>query len=266
MIITDPLQLDFSNYKRFFAFGCSFTQYRWPTWCDIIAHDNPHMEYHNLGKSGAGNLYIFNQINQHMNKYNLGKGDLVMVLWSSFYREDRYIMKHAWVTPGNIYSQADYPEEFVDNWCCPRGMTIRDLGLIDAANRLFAHCDFDVTHTLAIPYDMQTHYSGKSDSIIEEFNLGEVYDLWAHLPQGMHQTLLNCFPDGWKMEYTNIDEQGNQYTDYHPTVMGYLHYLKALGINISKATQTWAFGEHQRMLATPDAGEIGNAEPVQILE
>jgi hypothetical protein len=145
-------------------------------------------------------------------------------------------------------------------------MTIRDLGLIDAANRLFAHCDFDVAHTLAIPYDMQTHYSGKSDSIIEEFNLGEVYDLWAHLPQSMHQTLLDCFPDGWKMEYTNIDEQGNQYTDYHPTVMGYLHYLKALGINISKPTQTWAFGEHQRMLATPDAGEIGNSDPVQILE
>ena len=60
MIITDASTIDFSKYKRLFVFGCSFTQYRWPTWADIIAKDNPHLEYFNTANSGAGNLYIFN--------------------------------------------------------------------------------------------------------------------------------------------------------------------------------------------------------------
>ena len=48
------------NYKRFFAFGCSLTRYHWPTWADIIAREIP--ESYNYGQSGAGNLFISNQV------------------------------------------------------------------------------------------------------------------------------------------------------------------------------------------------------------
>jgi len=262
MIITDLSQIDFSKYKRFFAFGCSFTQYRWPTWCDIIAKDNPDLEYYNIGKSGAGNTYIFNQINQYANKMNFDEHDLVMVLWSSFYREDRYMYeKGGWKTPGNIYSQFDYDEKFVTEMCCPRGFTLQDLALIDTASRWFTTAEFTVAHSLAIPYDMQNHYSGKTDELAEEFNLNEVYGLYVDLPQSMYPSLIDCFPEGWKMEYMCKNDQGESYTDYHPTVMGYVSYLTELGIDISKVTQTWAFAEHQRMLRCEDTGEIGNTEP-----
>ena len=30
---------DWTKYKRFFTFGCSFTCYMWPTWADIISKE-----------------------------------------------------------------------------------------------------------------------------------------------------------------------------------------------------------------------------------
>ena len=46
---------------RIFAFGCSLTQYFYPTWADILIH---HYKSEgttigeNWGRSGAGNQYI----------------------------------------------------------------------------------------------------------------------------------------------------------------------------------------------------------------
>ena len=36
--------LDKKKYKRFFAFGCSYTEYFWPTWPDIIGQEIPYYE------------------------------------------------------------------------------------------------------------------------------------------------------------------------------------------------------------------------------
>ena len=52
--------LDPKKYKRFFAFGCSFTNYYWPTWADIIGQDSNF--YENWAQPGAGNHFIFNSI------------------------------------------------------------------------------------------------------------------------------------------------------------------------------------------------------------
>ena len=33
------------KYNRFFSFGCSFTQYHWPTWANVIGM---HFDYDNF--------------------------------------------------------------------------------------------------------------------------------------------------------------------------------------------------------------------------
>ena len=48
---------------RIFTFGCSFTDYIWPTWANIIAYDL-NIPFHNYGRGGAGNQFIFNTIMQ----------------------------------------------------------------------------------------------------------------------------------------------------------------------------------------------------------
>lgn len=120
--------------KRFFTFGCSFTNYHWSTWADIVAKELK-VPFYNYGRTGAGNQYIFNTIMQADALYNFNEDDLVMVCWSSITREDRFT-KDGWITPGNIYSQSQYDIDFVKKWVDPTGCAIRDFALIKGVTDL----------------------------------------------------------------------------------------------------------------------------------
>ena len=91
------------------------------TWADIIARElgcklnNPKQaecEYYNMGFAGGGNFYIANAITQADIKYNFGPEDLVIVMWSRLYSEDRWIEKD-WLSVGNIFTQEGYSADFV---------------------------------------------------------------------------------------------------------------------------------------------------------
>lgn len=120
--------------KRIFTFGCSFTSYHWMTWPEVIAHDLD-VPLYNYGKSGAGNLYITNMLTQAHSLYDINEDDLVIVAWTNVCREDRWI-KDSWLTPGNIFTQGEYPEDWVKRFVDPLGMLVRDLSLISLTKNL----------------------------------------------------------------------------------------------------------------------------------
>ena len=103
--------MNFKNYKRFFAFGCSFTQYHWPTWANIISEE--FNESYNYGRTGAGNFFIYQSLIEAILKHKINKDDLVMIMFSNVTREDRFVKKHGWITPGNLYFQNVYDEKFL---------------------------------------------------------------------------------------------------------------------------------------------------------
>lgn len=134
--------LDPKKYKRFFAFGCSFTNYKWPTWADIIGKDIE--VYMNWGKQGAGNYFIFNSVMEADARYNFTKDDLVIIFWSIKEREDRYV-GNEWVhvSPYNVeslYSKEWASKYYFDN----RNYLIRDLSLIKATQTILSNkqCDW----------------------------------------------------------------------------------------------------------------------------
>ena len=89
---------------RVFAFGCSLTQYFYPTWADVLIHDYKSKGAtvgENWGRSGAGNQYISTRLWEANTEYNFTKDDVILLQWSSFFREDRYHMGKGWHTPGN---------------------------------------------------------------------------------------------------------------------------------------------------------------------
>lgn len=121
---------------RLFAFGCSFTNYSWPTWADILGREFDYFE--NWGLSAAGNFYIFNALNECLLKNKLSKDDTVIIMWSSVTREDRYL-NNQWIVSGNMYldgarklNGSQYIKKYVDR----RGYLIRDLSLIHSAKGL----------------------------------------------------------------------------------------------------------------------------------
>jgi hypothetical protein len=104
--------IDFTKYKRFFTFGCSYTSYIWPTWADLISKDMPQAEFYNLGKTGSGNLCISSRVAEANNRFKFTDTDLVMVMFSSYTREDRWV-EYEWMTKGNVYVNNVYTSDWV---------------------------------------------------------------------------------------------------------------------------------------------------------
>lgn len=101
-------------FNRFFAFGCSYTNYLWPTWADIIARDLG-IEYHNYGRAGFGNVAIECEILRADIEHKLTKNDLVIIMWSHWNREDRYIAGE-WKPRGNIFTNDFYDRPFIKKY------------------------------------------------------------------------------------------------------------------------------------------------------
>lgn len=77
--------------KRLFTFGCSFTNWIWPTWADIYATQFDFFE--NWGMPSAGNLYIFNSIVEANNKHKFTPDDTIVIMWSGILRNDYYTQR-----------------------------------------------------------------------------------------------------------------------------------------------------------------------------
>lgn len=118
--------------KRLFTFGCSFTNYIWPTWADILAMN--YRQYQNWGRVGAGNHFIFYSLIEAISRSNITVDDTVAIMWTSIAREDRYI-KDQWFTPGSIYN-SPYPKNYVDEFTDPAGFFLTNITIIDAAKQL----------------------------------------------------------------------------------------------------------------------------------
>ena len=80
--------------KRFFSFGCSFTNWKWPTWNDYIGLNFD--EYYSLGCGGADNKNILYRLLKADRKYKFTSDDTIMVMFTSFNRLS-YVDKHYYI-------------------------------------------------------------------------------------------------------------------------------------------------------------------------
>jgi hypothetical protein len=245
-----------SNYKRLFAFGCSFTNYHWPTWADILAQDIPY--YENWGCGGAGNLYIFNAIMEAHNKHTFTKDDLIVVMWSNKNREDRYVNKQWLVTPGSNLEKT-YGAEWIKKFYDDRGCMIRDLAIIQATQlfldtldsdwinmsiNTFANGDMDKIKATAPEY-----IAGTADwnQVIVQLHNGSISDLF------LNRDVIECYKNVFlKLQPSvfNILQDTIPYKsrgrpnkdDGHPTPAEILKYLDTIfpDNTISKSARTYA--------------------------
>lgn len=133
--------LDTKKYKRFFAFECSFTNYKWPTWADIIGQDIEF--YQNWAMPGAGNHFIFNSVIEADARYHYNKDDLVIIFWSTKEREDRY-HNNVWLNDNNTTQEKTYGKEWVMRFGVDfRGFLVRDMAYMKAIQDIMKNKDCD---------------------------------------------------------------------------------------------------------------------------
>lgn len=223
--------IDLTKYKRFFAFGCSMTRYYWPTWADIIAHEI--QDSYNYGQSGGGNLFIANQVTEASVRYKFGAEDLVIIMWSGISREDRWL-NDQWLTPGNIYSQNYYDNNFIEKFADSKGYLIRDLGLIAMCKGYLDNLHIDYHMLNMAPFDsMQYATYDKSFD-----NSKEVLEFYSDVLYCIKPDILTTEYKGKWPQHPIKGRGKGQTADYHPDTKGHANYLKKIfpGIKFSKST------------------------------
>jgi len=174
MLLTN---LDTNRYKRFFSFGCSFTNYFWPTWADIIGRQIDH--YENWGKGGAGNQFIFNSLIECHRRNKFTKEDLVVVMWTSCSREDRYV-NNEWLVAASENREEIYGKEWMKKFGQQsKGLMIRDFAVIDASQKLLDSFGCDWLNLCSLPLIRFDFEKAEQDIKKNYITLDEIENRWC---------------------------------------------------------------------------------------
>lgn len=90
-------------YNRLYAFGCSFTMYKWPTWADYLHAGGLAENYSNWALPGGSNDFILHSFTECISTHNITDKDIVCIMWSQPHRISDYTDQEGWTMPGNAY-------------------------------------------------------------------------------------------------------------------------------------------------------------------
>jgi len=258
---------------RVFTFGCSLTQFFYPTWADLLIKQTGTGQ--NWGRLGAGNQYIFTRIWEADSIYHFNKDDVVIVQFTGMFRDDRFIEGHGWHLAGGIYRGQLHDEPLDLNafqyksqyqWADAIHMTMRDCAMISSIK------------TMLKQRGCKTIYFAFSDFIKEDKSLN--YD--TPLEYDDIPGILNQYKDYLKLDKPAImpwigwSEGDEKYihsrplvTDFskqarpemHPLPFEYAHYLEEnilgeLSIDTLSNEVIELAEEYQDKLITPEPTDL----------
>jgi len=248
--------MELDKFKRFIVVGCSFTNYYWPTWADILKKQMPDAEYFNFGRCGAGNLFISSRLIEAATKLTFNKDDLVMVMWTTICREDRYFHGN-WCLPGNIYTQNTYSKEFVSKFADPEGYLLRDLSLIKLSVEAMKSYDSTTVFLNCQPFDVQQdrdHNKQLKDGVKDILNTYK--SLKDDIQTSMYELEMNM---QWENGHVYYDPNHGKFPDYHPSPIRYFNYLNKLNLfDLNSSTHNYAMKATDDLLKTKTKQDIEN--------
>jgi len=122
--------------KRLFTFGCSFTNYKWPTWADIVGLEYDH--YENWGRQGSGNHFILYSLIECITQNNITSDDTIAIMWTTVDREDR-LVNGQWHGNGSMHNadvNKEFGDEFINKFIDMDSYQLTSLAVIDAVKRI----------------------------------------------------------------------------------------------------------------------------------
>lgn len=120
---------------RIFTFGCSLTAYAWPTWAVILSYDLKTPVY-NFAEAGMGNVGIYHSIVYADLIYKFTPEDKILILWSSWSREDR-IKDKKWSNAGSVFNQTFYDRRFLKKYWDADNDAVKNATAIISVNKMY---------------------------------------------------------------------------------------------------------------------------------
>jgi len=222
---------------RIFTFGCSFTDYSWPTWADIILYGN--LGY-NLGRSGAGYDYILYRIVEADRKFKFTQDDIIIIVLTQPIRLDILLNDENdlyWITKGNALSHfSDYNDKIfsID------GLLFKSYNNIILMNQYLS--SKRLNYIFGSISDLFESPEGINNILLDNI-LYETNELITYVKQNIEIKLMSfdkyLSVDGKLWDFTKIYEF-EKFNDYHPRPRMYFNWindvlLKCVDIDV-KAT------------------------------
>jgi len=149
---------------RIFTFGCSFSNWLWPTWPDIIKSSYPDIKVQNWALYGTSNVSIYHRLLQCDLINNFTDKDIIIVGWTTWSRSHIF-RNNTWDNEGNYFNPlSNIP---IDDIWCPEDDVIKNSFAIIAANKLFnISYQFDVQTSLDEKYQTYINLANYSNNIV----------------------------------------------------------------------------------------------------
>lgn len=243
-----------------YALGCSYTQYFWPTWADIIIAGHGGA---NLGYSGFGNTAISNRAFHLTQRVNLQPTDTVIVAWSTVNREDRS-KDGQWLGGGNVYNNKHYNEDFLMTFWDDSDALNKTLMQIYFVNEaLRGKVNFLQTTMLGTDYMFDEYLPDSafrySQPLLEMARtLVNNYDWLRPIDRGFNETETGIVRR--RPSVTVRFKSGHYKVDHHPTPLQHLFWVKeTLPELLTPAGEALAREYHAVVYDLLNLEEIGQA-------
>lgn len=238
--------------KRLFTFGCSFTEYGWPSWADLLSTNYDH--YENWGLRGLGNRGISERIAECHVKNKFNENDVVIIQWSSHLRHDWFNLTHypqnrnpGWKTAGSIFSPMNstvFTKEWIKTFFHEYSYVMHTLNSIKLSQDLLKNsgCTWYMTSIgdlrnlggdIIMPEGFGEKMPGtKSNS--ENFLLVERYPEFSPYLEEVWDKNINNWLEPLHLyanrnpeqKWTFYDDFGSPWDETHPSVTQYSMWVK----------------------------------------
>ena len=220
--------------KRLFTFGCSFTNYCWPTWADAIG-TSFFDEYYNYGRPGACGRYMSEHLVRAHHIHDINKNDVVMMMWSTFDRETRYlpnnqyskrynVLGDGWFAEGSVAGQ--YDKSYL-NYVDAIDLIHKHLMFVDLCHSFLQNigCEY---HMLSM-IDINEHIDYCNQCLHENYQELKMCDVDLDMVMN-YPALQNFIPSVYSLhpywEYDNFIGNFDFRIDSHPLPDEHIHFLQ----------------------------------------
>lgn len=251
-MIVKPFEIDKAKVKRFFAFGCSFTNHFWPTWARVISKELDHAEFYNFGKPGLGNLAISVKLGEAHTKFNFTETDLVLVMPSTFLREDHWV-KGKWINGGCVYSSGFYDKNYIENYVDTTGFMLRDFGLLTLCKNFLQTLPCQAMLIPSVPLTFMETYSEVADVSSHNKVLDTYKNLYDDMPNSLYENIKT--EDKWPTAHSYYWD-GKIHNDPHPSPINAYNYIHNNVMRLSESTEHYAIESTEKLRSLQEKTEI----------
>jgi hypothetical protein len=244
------------KYKRFFAFGCSFTRWYWPSWADIIGKEMPY--YENWARGGAGNDFIYNSVIEANQRHKFNEDDLVIIMYTSIHRESKYV-DDRWIMHPSVHEKHN-KFHFIYS---PKGYLIRDLAYMTGIKHILNTTNYRCT----MMYPFWSGPNWPNTSFVKASNNIYNGEPWDHneiefsdVIELHKDTLSEFYPSIGEVVFNHDWDNGikKKFKDKHPLPIEHLKFVQKTwpDLIVSDDTIEWVKDETQKVLEMENMPDV----------